>query len=121
MPDTLDARIERIVQRIRETTQSDKSQPSVVASNSIVAGGDVHIHSAKAARTEKPLKKTWRDDIHSAIWKRAEELSLSPDQVYEVARHAFDRAVCSLDDLDAREIGKMFSAMFDLKRPALET
>jgi hypothetical protein len=127
------ARRERIARLIRENVKprDHPSHPTVQISGPgtarvFVAGRDIHFHTeedsaspdAHAPRTKLP--KGWRDELYSIIWRRAAELRLDSEQVCEVARQRLGRAISSLDDLDARELGKLVSALLEMKRPALD-
>jgi hypothetical protein len=127
------ARRERIARLIRENVKPREhpSHPMVQISGPgtarvFVAGRDIHFHgeedspSADGRATSTGIPKGWRDDLHNIIWRRAGELRLDSEQVCEVARQRLGKAVSSLDDLNARELGMLLSALLEMKRPALD-
>ena len=54
------------------------------------------------------------------IRSRAAELKITEEQVLEIATRICGKPVSALDQLTARELGKLYEEMVTMKRPALE-
>ena len=65
-------------------------------------------------------RRSWRAEICAAIRERAGELRMDGAQLLSLAQKQTGRSIIKIESLDPRELGKLYSSMLAMRRPALE-
>jgi hypothetical protein len=132
MEDDQEARKARIKSLIRDAAKPKRTsgKPPLIeiggnVDKSVVAVGDVHVHHHHPAGKPIPAKQSdrevWRKELYAAIWARAAQIKLPPDQLYALAAKKLRKRVSGLGDLNERDLGRVYDLVFTMKRPALDS
>jgi len=132
MAEERDPRKSEIVKLIKEVSKPRRPRPPhrhveiQVGGNverSLVAAGDIHVHhhhpQLKRYPSNPDEREAWHKELSGAIWTRAAELKLTSDQLYELVARKLRKRVTALNQLNERDLGRIYDLVFNLKRPSL--
>jgi hypothetical protein len=134
MSDEVEDKKNRIVELIRKSSRpaAESAAGSVNIRNLSGEGNVIAPHSRVTivVKSEAPTppaekssrRKSWRDELLSAIRTKAEALAMDEEQLVELAAKVVRKrvVVISIETLGEDDLARLYEAVHALKRPALD-